>query len=126
MSSATYDVWAATVVPGTITQEEANDLKAYLQLLATTAGKLNDAAKDCGLVKAAYDSAASAVLVKLGGSAVMPNPTSLGQTGDLTQPNVVNNLQAYMTTVAALDTSGHKENLWKAAGLANMAGFSPE
>lgn len=102
-------------------QQEMDDLRAMI-FDAVQLGQTHLKAKTTySNALSKWNSGVSAKVATLAAGFNIPNPTDLSGTGDLTKENLTDNLMAYVTTVQALGSQAHLDNILPLVGSENVS-----
>ena len=103
------------------TQQEMDDLRAMIDEILELGIIHLKAKTTLAAAISRWNAGVSAKVGTLGAGFDIPNPTGLAGTGDLTKENLTSNLMAYVTTVQALGTQAHLDNILPLVGSANIS-----
>lgn len=108
---ATYD---------SLTQDQKDDIQGLLLIVRPAQGDILRLARALQPVMSLWNGGVSSLVSSLEVAENIPNTTSLVGADSVTRENLLNNLMAYVTAVAALSTQAHVDNMTPAAGAPNL------
>ena len=103
------------------TRQEMDDLRAMIGEVVAL-GQIHLTAKTTlSNAISRWNGGVSAKVASLGAGFDIPNPTDLAGTGDLSKENLTANLMSYVTTVQALGSQAHLDNILPLVGSENVS-----
>lgn len=102
------------------TQEEMDDLRALMGEAVALADIHIKAKTSLSAALSRWNTGMSVKVGTLGAGFAIPNPTDLSGTASVTKENLSNNIMAYVTTVQALGSQGHLDNILPLVGSVNV------
>ena len=102
------------------TRQEIDDLRAMINDIVALGDIHRQAKLAFAQAVSRWNGGVSAKVASLAAEFNIPNPTDLAGTGDITKENLSNNLMAYATTVQALGSQGHLDNILPLVGSVNV------
>lgn len=101
------------------TQQEINDLVSLIVEAVALRQVLSLARNDLSACLSRWNGGVSAKVASLPALFALSNPTNLAGTGPITKENLTNNLMAYVTTIQAMSSQAHLDNVLPLIGTVN-------
>ena len=102
------------------TQDEIDQLEATMKEAVALGDVHRQAKLHFAAAKSRWDADMSAKVATLPALFEIPNPTGLAGTNPVTKENLANNIMAYVTTIEALGSQGHLDNILPLVGSVNI------
>jgi hypothetical protein len=102
------------------TQDEIDDLEALVKEIVALGDVHKQAKLHFSAALSRWNTGMSAKVGTLGAAFSIPNPTDLAGAQPIVKENLQNNLMAYVTTIQALGSSSHLDNILPLVGDVNV------
>jgi len=103
-----------------LSQPDKQVVQAFMEDLRAQSAKIYKHAIEAGVLLSAWNGGIGDIITSLDALEEIPNRTHRDGAQDVTRENVINNLMAYVGAVAALGSTGHRDNIVPAAGARNV------